>query len=519
MLHLVQAQAYARFHDMPHLGKGRATKVLTFGPHGSDIMVTHLITLDHICKETQQNYSYDLADHHIEAFHSSTGDMKLHQALHHLVTTLAKAAMLDDMLRDLATLILQITETDVCLILLTEKTHRQLRIHTCVPDLSRSELLIEPIEIDSIVWQHQHNAVAYGHLPLFAAHERETLNPLKNVQYETLLPIPLIVGDEIIGLINCYASTPIQYQNDEQLMLLTIANQAALAIKHRLQVEDDTIAHKTRSKAFIDDLLFGNALAEDTLYRRAHTFGLDLTRPYVVALIEITDRDEFAPAPESREIIHMAEQSRLYEILAEQIRQKVQECYPGSLVTEREGELICLLCLGDHIPVEQLTAWLENVTQQMQAEHHVQITAGIGNICCAINDYRRGYAEAQTAHEMGPSIRHNHGCTHFNALGAYRYIYRFAHTDMLCDQYQEQIAAITDYDRRKKTTLLETLEAYLECGCNIAKAATQLDIHRNTLLQRMERVGKLCTLDLEQVHNRLPLLLAVKVHKLRTRPM
>jgi DNA-binding PucR family transcriptional regulator len=86
----------------------------------------------------------------------------------------------------------------------------------------------------------------------------------------------------------------------------------------------------------------------------------------------------------------------------------------------------------------------------------------------------------------------------------------------LHDQYQKQIDLIVDYERRKRTNLLETLEIYLECGGNVAKTSGQLDVHRNTLLQRIERLQKLCELDLEQCQHRLPLLIALKVYRLRT---
>lgn len=103
----------------------------------------------------------------------------------------------------------------------------------------------------------------------------------------------------------------------------------------------------------------------------------------------------------------------------------------------------------------------------------------------------------------------------FNALGVYRYIYKFASTDTLHDEYQRQISAIAEYDQRKNTHLFETLEAYLECGGNTPKAYNQLNIHRNTMLQRMERLQALCTIDLEEHEHRLPLLVALKVYKLR----
>ncbi len=84
------------------------------------------------------------------------------------------------------------------------------------------------------------------------------------------------------------------------------------------------------------------------------------------------------------------------------------------------------------------------------------------------------------------------------------------------DQYQYQIDLIVDYDRHKKTNLLDTLETYLEFGGNVTKTSSHLDVHRNTLLQRLERLQKLCKLALEKCQHRLPLLVALKIHKLRT---
>src|SRR5579884_340260 len=134
-------------------------------------MVTYLLTLERIRKEARKQLHGTSMDRSIKASYSSTGNMKLHQVLHHLVTTLTKALTLDDMLQALATLILEATGTDVCLILLTEKTQSQLRIHTSVPDLHQDELFIEPVEIDPVLWQYQYEAITSGHLPPFAKHE------------------------------------------------------------------------------------------------------------------------------------------------------------------------------------------------------------------------------------------------------------------------------------------------------------------------------------------------------------
>ncbi len=104
----------------------------------------------------------------------------------------------------------------------------------------------------------------------------------------------------------------------------------------------------------------------------------------------------------------------------------------------------------------------------------------------------------------------------FNDLGIYRYLYTFACSNKLSDSYLEQIAAIAHYDKaHKRSELLDTLELYLEHGGNIKDSSELLGVHRNTLSQRIERIQSLCTISIERYYNRLPLLAAIKIHRLR----
>jgi DNA-binding PucR family transcriptional regulator len=87
--------------------------------------------------------------------------------------------------------------------------------------------------------------------------------------------------------------------------------------------------------------------------------------------------------------------------------------------------------------------------------------------------------------------------------------------DDLRDVYQEQVARIDRYDKRKNTDLLATLEMYLECAGNLTKTSERLFVHRNTLIQRLERLQALCDIDIQDRGNWLTLQVAIKVYRLR----
>lgn len=438
---------------------------------------------------------------------------KLYEVLRHLVTMLALPQPLDEMLQTLATLTMQAMEIDLCVILLREQVGEHLRVSTCAPDLSDKGVVMRPVQVTPTSWQRLHSCMLDGQLSHLSIQELEALNPLQNVQYETLLPVPLIAGSEQIGLLHCYSSKALSYTSDDALVLNTIANQAALAIKHRQCIKEEVLAQKSLIRTFVSDLCAGNAVGKEALKQRAYLLGYDLARSHAVAMIELADSN----SDNGHEcVMSMKERLVLYEGVLGQMKRALQRRYPGSLIDDRANSLTCLLYLNDNSSIELLNAWINDLVRQIRHEHHVQVFSGIGNLCQAEDDYRRGYAEAHEALEVGRNLNLEGCSNHFNALGAYRYLYKFAHTDTLRDQYQEQIATIVEYDRRKKTNLLDTLEIYLECGGNVAKTSSYLDVHRNTLLQRLDRLQKLCALDLERLRNRFPLLAALKVHRLRT---
>jgi sugar diacid utilization regulator len=374
----------------------------------------------------------------------------------------------------------------------------------------------------------------------------ERLNPLKDTQYRTLISTPLIAGTEQLGLINCYTNRQRRFSAEDQTLLTTVANQAAIAIKNSYLVNQ--LAQKNLVKGFFDDLTLGSADSEDSLRQRAHFLGCDLTRPHAAVILEITHVEthrEDAPTtgkstrPERPRAGQSAQTTTpsdanggytqslflqtTYKRMSGIIRRRLQDSYPGSVFYEHENLLTCILPLHKDPTGTRLKTWLQELSYQMHHEHNVDLSIGIGNTCQHIGDYRRGFAEANEALQMGQNLRETKGnenkrlpiVTHFNDLGVYRYLYKIAHMDDLRDVYQDQVARIDNYDRRKNTDLLDTLEIYLECAGNLTKTSERLFVHRNTLIQRLERLQSLCDIDLQERSNWLTLQVAIKVYKLR----
>src|SRR5256885_11803774 len=204
--------------------------------------------------------------------------------------TISSGLYLDEMLRSLATLTLQIIEADLCVIMLMDQAKGRLIVRASFPNLNDRALSLQPIDVDRNVWEQLRDFNTRGQLPELSAHALERLNPLKDSQFKTLLSAPLIAGTEHLGLINCYFSKTRRNTSEDQTLLSTIANQIALAIKNSHLV--DMLAQKNLVKGFFDDLMYGAYDSEDALRQRANFIGCDLSKQHATAMIEIIHLEE-----------------------------------------------------------------------------------------------------------------------------------------------------------------------------------------------------------------------------------
>lgn len=78
------------------------------------------------------------------------------------------------------------------------------------------------------------------------------------------------------------------------------------------------------------------------------------------------------------------------------------------------------------------------------------------------------------------------------------------------------IGAVVDYDTRRGTDLVRTLDAYFASGMSPARTKDELHVHVNTVAQRLERVGRLLGPDWQSPSRALEVQLALRLHRLAT---
>src|SRR5579859_2309770 len=218
----------------------------------------------------------------------------LYTALRELLPT----SSLEHIARTLVEATRQALAMDLCALLLSGDDGH-LTMHAASPDLNGQLLATPPLRIEAAL--REKLLAAQGHLPDLSVDERDQLNPLKNVQYESLHIVPLVAGAGCAGLLYCYSSKARNLEQDEQLILQTIGSFAAMSIMNRRLI--DAEASTISVKSFFDDLLRGDTELENSLHGRAAALGCDCSQPHVMLALEIArvaDESENAEAGEKR---------------------------------------------------------------------------------------------------------------------------------------------------------------------------------------------------------------------------
>jgi hypothetical protein len=80
------------------------------------------------------------------------------------------------------------------------------------------------------------------------------------------------------------------------------------------------------------------------------------------------------------------------------------------------------------------------------------------------------------------------------------------------------LGPVLDYDHKRGTALIKTLEAYFGAGGSLARAADVLHVHVNTVTQRLDRIARLLGEGWQDPDRALDLQLALRLHRLRASP-
>jgi GAF domain-containing protein len=318
----------------------------------------------------------------------------------------------------------------------------------------------------------------------------QTLWP--NQRGADLLVTPLASGDERVGVLCATAGHLFSAEDAE--VARAVAHVAAVAIKRAELIEGLTTANTIKD-------LFEALAAGATSFAatKAAELHCDLTAPYLML--------QALPAG-ARE-----QSSGEWRTAADEVGRGLAGLAPRSAIEAGPGPVRALLAFAT-ARRPALDALLRDARELGQAHGAV---VGVSEVREAPADAARAYREARDAAKIAHALLRDGGAIAYPQVGAYRYLVQIGAEDAPRDRMRAAVDLLIDYDRRRRTALLDTLERYLSERRSVIESARALYIHPNTLRQRLGRIEELTGLNLD-ADDLLSLELAIKLARLHGRP-
>jgi signal transduction protein with GAF and PtsI domain len=216
-----------------------------------------------------------------------------HLAILHRTSGIVSSGLtIDEMLRELIAITIEITTSDACLVYLPDHAKHEVEL--------RASQLPHDAEIGQVRlrvgegvtgWVAEHKSVVALSSKAFLDPRFKTFSALVEDTYEALLCVPLISGGEVIGVLNVHHRDPHAHTPDEIALLSFVGEQMGIALARshladayvRLQGEANQIRQQLE-----DRKLLGRAkgvmqqrfnLTEREAYRRMRDESRRLRRP------------------------------------------------------------------------------------------------------------------------------------------------------------------------------------------------------------------------------------------------
>ena len=286
-----------------------------------------------------------------------------------------------------------------------------------------------------------------------------------------------------------------------------VAAHAAVALRHHELVS--RLQEENVVKDFFEALSRGNGRAE-SLEGQASRLGLDLDDTFVVLhAVPWAGRPPERRRPSGRR--DARPRATTWAEVVASLEARLSSQLPGTVFDSR-ATYCRALARAPRGRERKVAEIVSAIHEKIERDSDTSMTVGVSNVCRGAASFPQGFDEAASAAEVGSLIKDRPGVYTYEDLGPYRYV--IDAEDGVRDRQQERLERLVEYDQRRGTELLQTLEVYLESRGNIVRTARTVYAHPNTLRQRLARIEQLSGFDLEH-EDWLSLGIAIKIVKLR----
>lgn len=211
--------------------------------------------------------------------------------------------------------------------------------------------------------------------------------------------------------------------------------------------------------------------------------------------------------------MRMKRSSRLEQLPLGYVRNAVESAFPRSVVFEhRKNSIVAVLRIGDMDSGAYRQAIAEGVAPFVGS---MEMKAGISNPYDDLRSVRSLYLQADAALDMGVLFAPSDSLYFFNDYALPEMVMDMASVHQIDTLLDEGLRKLIEHDANSSTSYVSTLQSFLNNESSVAKTAAELYVHRSTLMERLSRIKRDLSIDLDDSDERLRLQILLKALQVR----
>lgn len=326
-------------------------------------------------------------------------------------------------------------------------------------------------------------------------------------KFITRVVMPIVLKNHVYGHIFAWSlNTSL---GSFELSIIELASTTiALIVLQELSVKEVEIRYRSE---FFEDLISTDIKRKKKALERAHFFNLNPEDYYVVEVMSFKLKVE-----DENEDGNYFEDLKDYANNIVKIAEEIMEYLDlRGIVSAKFNGVQILLGLDKVTRIdERIKEFNQRFYNTLKERfRNMEIRIGVGRVYKGLAKANKSFSDALKTIRTGKALTDKEIIT-FNELGIFKILCQDFLVEELEDFYKTTLKPLVDYDEKRSTELVKTLEAYFTCNGNLTKMSENLYTHYNTVLYRINRIKEITGLNLDDPNDRLNLEIALKIREL-----
>lgn len=317
-----------------------------------------------------------------------------------------------------------------------------------------------------------------------AEQRRQTVHAQLHPWWESRWITPIVAGSDVTGSVVLACRKP-PVDTDIQTL-----ERAAQVIALLMLWQRSTAQAEERARGdLIIDLLGSTSLSEEFVRRRCALLGMPVDDGYALVVARQHSADQHSCLAAARQLATASD----------------------GMAGMFDGDVVLLLRSRD---IRSTAEWTR---AHLSGRVHEPVTCGADGPVGLLGDVRSGFTRARRALRLLQALGKEGQAVCSADAGLYGLLFDAPGQDRVADFVHARLASLERYDAEHQSDLVTTLSTYLASGRHPAEAARQLNIHPNTLYQRLQRIATVGRIDLNDQDDALQVHLALRLRHLSGR--